>query len=139
VKKKEPWYKDGLQFECTQCGKCCSGEPGFVWVDEHEIVAMAKAMEIDEAEFRAKFLRRVGERTSLIEYSDGDCILLDPQSRHCLAYAARPVQCRTWPFWDSNLMSRRTWAETCRVCPGAGEGKLYSIDQIEAARKQQSV
>ena len=23
--KKLPWYHDGLQFECSQCGDCCSG------------------------------------------------------------------------------------------------------------------
>src|SRR5262245_18529291 len=28
----EPWYQDGLEFTCTRCGKCCTGEPGFVSV-----------------------------------------------------------------------------------------------------------
>ena len=23
--KKQPWYREGLRFECTQCGACCSG------------------------------------------------------------------------------------------------------------------
>ena len=40
-KRKKPWYKDGLRFECTQCGACCSGEPGFVWVADEEIAGMA--------------------------------------------------------------------------------------------------
>ncbi|MFM1805538.1 MAG: hypothetical protein RL136_2417, partial [Planctomycetota bacterium] len=26
-----PWYAEGLRFECTQCGNCCSGGPGAVW------------------------------------------------------------------------------------------------------------
>ena len=34
---KDTWYKDGLRFECTGCGKCCSGFPGFVWVTEEEM------------------------------------------------------------------------------------------------------
>ena len=29
----EPWYRDGLRFECTRCGHCCTGAPGYVWVD----------------------------------------------------------------------------------------------------------
>src|SRR5262249_1390597 len=37
----EPWYQDGLRFECTRCGKCCSGFPGFVWVSEAELQAIA--------------------------------------------------------------------------------------------------
>ena len=28
----EPWYRDGLRFECTRCGACCTGAPGYVWV-----------------------------------------------------------------------------------------------------------
>ena len=26
------WYADGLRFTCTQCGNCCTGQPGFVWI-----------------------------------------------------------------------------------------------------------
>ena len=28
-----PWYRDGLRFTCTRCGNCCTGAPGYVWVD----------------------------------------------------------------------------------------------------------
>lgn len=37
------WYEDGLRFECTRCGKCCSGFPGFVWVNNEELQAIADA------------------------------------------------------------------------------------------------
>ena len=37
----ELWYKDGLQFTCSQCGDCCTGAPGFVWVNGDEIRALA--------------------------------------------------------------------------------------------------
>lgn len=139
INSKLPWYQDGLRFTCTQCGRCCSGAPGYVWIDQPEVLAMAAAMNMDEATFRDKFVRRVGSRESLIEYSDGDCIFLDPQTRGCMVYEARPVQCRTWPFWDSNLETQSDWKRTCEVCPGAGEGKLYSLTQIEAARKRAEV
>lgn len=130
------WYRDGLKFECTQCGGCCSGAPGFVWVDEQEIEALAAAVGMEREAFGDKFLRRVGARWSLIEYPDGDCIFLDPQTRGCSVYAARPIQCRTWPFWGSNLKTPADWQETCRDCPGAGSGRLYTVKQIESARKQ---
>ncbi|WP_296458322.1 hypothetical protein [Rubinisphaera sp.] len=39
------WYKDGLKFECTQCGNCCTGGPGAVWVSEEEIQAIAEYLE----------------------------------------------------------------------------------------------
>ena len=36
------WYADGLHFECTQCGNCCSGPPGYVWVTKQDIKAIAR-------------------------------------------------------------------------------------------------
>ena len=137
--EKAPWYSEGLRFECTQCGACCSGEPGFVWVDDTEIAAMAGEMGLEIDAFEGKFVRQVGKDKSLIEYPDGDCIMLDPRTRKCTVYHSRPIQCRTWPFWDSNLKKRKDWKETCEVCPGAGTGKLYELPEIEAARKAKSV
>lgn len=133
------WYRDGLQFECTGCGACCSGEPGYVWVNSQEIVDMAAALDIAPSEFRRRFVRRVGNRMSLVEYPDGDCIFLDPETRKCLVYQARPVQCRSWPFWSSNLSSPQAWEATCKTCPGAGTGKLYTLEEIELSRKKKSV
>jgi Fe-S-cluster containining protein len=136
---KQPWYKDGLKFRCTQCGDCCSGAPGYVWVDETEIAELAKAMDMELETFQDRFIRRVGAKFSLVEYPDGDCILLDPETRKCLTYEGRPIQCRTWPFWNSNLRSESDWEITCEVCPGAGKGKLYTLGQIEESRKKKNV
>ncbi len=133
------WYRDGLRFECTQCGACCSGEPGYVWVDSREIAELARHLNLAEDAFRRRFVRKVGGRYSLVEYPDGDCIFLDPETKGCLVYPVRPTQCRTWPFWPSNLRTARDWEETCRVCPGAGTGQLYSIAEIEQARKMKRV
>jgi len=136
---RERWYREGLRFECTQCGACCGGDPGYVWVDEQEIEAIALEMGLQPEAFEKKFVRQVGRQKSLIEYPDGDCILLDPRTRMCTVYEARPIQCRTWPFWDSTVKKKRDWQQTCEVCPGAGTGRLYTLDEIEAARKQKSV
>jgi len=137
--KKKPWYSEGLSFTCTQCGECCSGEPGFVWVDQEEIDAMADEMQLSAEVFEQRFVRQVGTDRSLTEYPDGDCILLDPETRKCSVYQSRPIQCRTWPFWDSNLKSKKDWKETCEVCPGAGVGRLYTLSEIEKARTEKSV
>ena len=70
VKNKQTWYSEGLRFECTQCGACCSGEPGYVWVDEAEIAAMADELEMSVDGFEHKFVRNVGHDKSLVEYPD---------------------------------------------------------------------
>lgn len=133
---KQPWYQDGLRFQCTQCGDCCTGAPGYVWVNEEEIQALAALVGLaDVDEFERTYVRRVGMRRSLREFPNGDCVFFDGQTRKCTVYSARPRQCRTWPFWDSNLRSPETWRQTCEVCPGSGHGKLYQIEQIEQQRR----
>jgi uncharacterized protein len=129
------WYKDGLRFECTQCGDCCTGAPGFVWVNQEEIDALAAKVGLSVDEFEKKYVRKVTGRRSLVEYPNGDCVFFDTEKRNCSVYEARPRQCRTWPWWNSNLESEEAWRETCQVCPGSGKGKLYSLEHIEAQRK----
>jgi Fe-S-cluster containining protein len=129
------WYKDGLRFECTQCGDCCTGAPGFVWVNQEEIDALAAKVGISVDEFEKKYVRKVSGRRSLVEFPNGDCVFFDTEKRNCSVYEARPRQCRTWPWWNSNLESKEAWKETCEVCPGSGKGKLYSIEHIETQRK----
>ena len=125
-----PWFKDGLKFECTQCGDCCTGAPGYVWVNQEEIEALAQRLGVDVAEFERKYVRQVGVRRSLIEFDNGDCVFFDPNARKCTVYDARPRQCKTWPFWDSNTRTPEAWKATCEVCPGSGKGKLHSAEQV---------
>lgn len=135
-KKELPWYADGLQFSCTGCGDCCTGGEGYVWVNEQEMQAIADAIgEPDLEKFKQNFARKVGIRYSLKEYSNGDCYFFDNKTRGCQVYEARPRQCKTWPFWQSNLKSPEEWEETCRGCKGSGQGRLYSLEQIEKQRK----
>jgi Fe-S-cluster containining protein len=130
-KPEEPWYKDGLKFKCTGCGDCCTGAPGYVWVNQAEIDALAERLEMDPAKFEKKYVRQIGVRRSLNEYKNGDCVFFDGESRKCTVYEQRPRQCRTWPFWNSNLKSPEAWAETCESCPGSGKGKLYQLEHIQ--------
>jgi Fe-S-cluster containining protein len=126
----QPWYQDGLRFECTQCGNCCSGAPGYVWVNQEEIDALAKQLDMSPEAFEKKYVRPVGVRRSLVEFPNGDCVFLDRETRRCTVYEARPRQCRTWPFWDSNLKSPATWRQTCQTCPGCGRGDLVPLEEI---------
>ena len=131
-----PWYAEGLKFKCTGCGDCCTGAPGYVWVNKQEIADLATALGFDDVlKFEDKYVRKIGIRKSLVEFPNGDCVFFDNGTRKCAVYQFRPRQCRTWPFWDSNLKSPKAWAETCENCPGSGTGKLYSLEQIESHRK----
>ena len=131
VVPSEPWYKDGLKFKCTGCGDCCTGAPGYVWVNQAEIDALAIRLNMTSKVFEKKYVRQIGVRRSLVEYKNGDCVFFDNKSRKCTVYEQRPRQCRTWPFWNSNLRSPETWADTCESCPGSGKGKLYQLAHIQ--------
>jgi Fe-S-cluster containining protein len=128
--KKEVWYSGGLRFECTQCGDCCSGSEGYVWVNQEEINAMASRVGLEPKVFEEKYVKRVGVRRSLKERPGGDCVLLDEQTRKCTAYEERPRQCKTWPFWDSNIRTPEAWEETAQACPGCNNGNLVPLETI---------
>ncbi|SRR6266404_5669609 len=125
----EPWYQDGLQFNCTRCGHCCTGEPGFVWVTDAEIAAIAEFRQEQLDEFTQLYTRCALRGRSLREKANGDCVFYE-QGEGCTIYPVRPRQCRTWPFWASNTATPEDWQETCQVCPGAGQGELISAEEI---------
>ena len=112
---EESWYQEGLKFECTRCGACCTGAPGYVWVNKQEIADIAALRGEAVEEMTADSVRRVGMRHTLREQANGDCVFYD-RDRGCTVYAARPRQCRSWPFWDSNLKTPQAWSQTCGEC-----------------------
>jgi Fe-S-cluster containining protein len=130
----EQWYKDGLRFNCTRCGKCCTGAPGFVWVNEEEQAAIAEFLGEDYAHFLALHTRRLSGGRSLREKANGDCVFYKAGTG-CTIYPVRPRQCRTWPFWESNVHTAEAWTETCRICPGSGTGELIAADEITRRMK----
>jgi Fe-S-cluster containining protein len=125
------WYHEGLRFECAGCGGCCTGAPGYVWVNKAEIEAMAAALGMGPTEFRRKFVRKIGIRRSLVEHDNGECVFFNGQTRGCKLYDSRPRQCKTWPFWPSNLRSQRAWQATVDECPGCNHGPLVPLEKIQ--------
>jgi Fe-S-cluster containining protein len=125
----EPWYKDGLRFRCTQCGDCCTGAPGYVWVNDAEIAAIAAHRGEEPGEVEALYTRLAGRRRTLRENANGDCVFYE-RGRGCTVYPVRPRQCRTWPFWESNVKNPGAWQKTCEVCPGSGQGELIPAEEI---------
>ena len=151
----EPWYGEGLKFTCSQCGNCCTGGPGFVWISREEIVRLAEFLKITPEETVEKYCRKVDGQFSLKEFRNAagnyDCVFLKedkvtaPASkkgevvvstrRRCTIYDVRPLQCRTWPFWPENLWSRKTWDHAAKRCHGMNAGhRHFTREKIEALR-----
>ena len=83
---------------------------------------------------RRQYCRRVGQKLSLKEQANGDCVLLENGT--CRVYECRPVQCVTFPFWRYNLMTRQRWEDLAGECPGINRRRLRSFEEIEDALKK---
>lgn len=127
-----PWYKEGLKFQCTECGKCCTGAPGYVWVTKEEMSAIAVFLNISIELFKRKYVRQRDNRYALVEKKSENnaCIFL--KDKKCSIYQARPAQCRTFPWWRENLNSKESWDLAAQSCEGINdEAPLVPYDQIE--------
>jgi uncharacterized protein len=152
--RKSPWYAEGLKFTCAQCGNCCGGAPGYVWLKRDDIVRIADYLKMTPEQVVEQYCRKVGGQWSLNEGkgpgSDWDCVFLREEKvtkrtaegdeirmgrRYCSIYPVRPLQCRTWPFWRENLTSRKVWDHAAQRCHGMNHGRRqFTIEQIHAIR-----
>lgn len=138
----EPWYAEGLRFQCQwrTCRACCTGAPGYVWVDDDDIARLAEFLGETPRGLADRAVVEVYERPypngqpgrSLIERDNGDCIFLGPEGTGCTVYAVRPAQCRSYPFWPEMLESPGAWEREATYCPGIGKGPVVSREDIDA-------
>lgn len=119
-----------VRFECTQCGDCCRfGPDAVVWVSREEVERIANHLGVDVAAVAARTRRDEGRRT-IIPDADGICPFLDRQTNACTVYAARPDQCRSYPFWPSLVLFPASWEAEKQRCEGIGRGELISPEEI---------
>lgn len=124
-----PYFFDGgLRFGCTQCGQCCTGAPGTIFMSASEVTRMARHVGLPRAQFLARYAYPMEGGHSLREEKNGDCVFF--REGRCAIYHVRPTQCRTYPFWPENVRSEAAWKSTCRDCPGIGQGRLHSREEI---------
>ena len=130
----QPWYQPGVKFLCLgpECGDCCSGKhgPGAVWVNAPEMLALAQHIGLPFDEFTSRYVRRIGDKYSLTEKSNNDCAFYEA-GKGCTVYAARPSQCRTYPFWSKVMAAKWKWDSEKEVCPGIGvDETVAKADEI---------
>ena len=111
-------------FDSTACfscgGHCCTGERGYIWVKYNEIEKIADFLERNVEDFAIIHLKKVKHRYSLIERkreseNDFACIFFDDVRKSCSIYPVRPLQCRTFPFWEQYKNDTK---EVQKECPG---------------------
>ena len=101
---KEGFDYGFIQSACYSCGgRCCTGESGYIYVNKNEMERIASFLEMDIETFKEKYLYKKGYKYSIKEVKvdeSYECVFYDKEHNGCLIYQARPIQCRTFPFWD---------------------------------------
>lgn len=130
------WYeRDGLQFECTRCGRCCK-RPGFVLVTNDEAERIAERIfGTDAATVAAQqglWRRLISEEGWTVDVAPGTpCPLLGADDR-CSVHDIKPSQCAQYPFWYEVIEARVTWALEGQECEGIGKGRKWSAEEIDS-------
>ncbi|MDR2587863.1 MAG: YkgJ family cysteine cluster protein [Spirochaetales bacterium] len=127
------FFADGLKFSCTRCSRCCRHEPGFVFLSSRDLELLARGLGVDGGEVVRLYCRDVPVdgrlRLCLTEKPNLDCVFWE--NGGCAVYSWRPLQCRSYPFWQSNLSSRERWESLRADCPGVDAGEMHGREEIE--------
>jgi hypothetical protein len=126
---RRPWWQDGIRFECQGTGKCCVARQGYGWVylTLEDRRRLARHFRLRTSDFTRRHCQRTGGHWHLRGFTT-QCPFLE--GTRCGVYAARPTQCRTWPFWPENMNARVWDAEIASWCAGIGKGRRWSAEEI---------
>jgi len=125
------FYAKGLRFECTGCGDCCrarNGKPSWVYVTIDERRRLAAHLKLRTSEFTRRYCAKTLGFYHL-KNPNHDCLFL--QGGRCGVYAARPGQCRTFPFWRENMTPEAWNGSVARECEGINKGRRWTRAEIE--------
>ena len=111
-----------------------------MFLSEKDLNKLVLALKMDKNSLIKTYCRWVidwngDEALSLKEKSNKDCILWN---QGCTVYAARPLQCITFPFWESILASSKNWEIAAESCPGMNYGELHSEKTITESKKKRT-
>ncbi|MDR1868907.1 MAG: YkgJ family cysteine cluster protein [Treponema sp.] len=134
------FFSAGLKFSCKRCSACCRYEAGFVYLSKNDMEKLTGELKTDSENFIKSYCRWVTDRRgkevlSLREKGNKDCIFWD---KCCKIYDARPLQCRTFPFWESIVSSAQSWEIAASGCPGMNSGKLHTGKAITDCLEKRS-
>jgi Fe-S-cluster containining protein len=114
-----------MRFECQPgCTKCCDQE-GLVYLSEADLARLADFTGMAIAEFERRFTIRTTKTLRFRKPRNRQCPFLLADG--CSVHAAKPTQCRTFPFWPELLDNPKELEAVARYCPGIGKGELVNI------------
>ena len=114
-----------MRFECQSgCTKCCE-QQGFVYLTEDDIARLAQFIDMAIADFETRYVFRTKNQRRLRVPRHAQCSFLEAGG--CSVHPAKPLQCRTFPYWPELVGNTKNWKMTGEWCPGIGKGGLVNI------------
>jgi Fe-S-cluster containining protein len=119
-----------MRFQCQSgCTKCCE-QQGFVYLTEEDIVRLARYLKLPPSAFEERYVYRTKNLRRLRVPRHAQCEFL--KEGGCSVHAAKPTQCRAFPFWPELVGNKKNWKKTGEWCPGIGKGELVNITMARA-------
>ena len=88
-------------YDCGKCPAYCCSVYGRVQVNQRDLKRLAKHFKVDEQTARRRFTKLYDDERVLRQKADpifGEaCTFLNPTTRQCTIYAARPQVCQEFP------------------------------------------
>lgn len=121
-----------MNFQCQEscAGKCCKvnwdGQAHFVFLTKHDRIRLSAHLQkpivlfASYGEFARTRFTNQKSRQWFLNLDNGKCPFL--KEGKCGVYEARPIQCRTFPFWPENVATPTRWKMLEEFCPGINKG-----------------
>lgn len=135
IMNRPEFWDSGLRFICTQCSRCCRHDSGYVFLSRVDLERLAGTLACSPSEVVEQYCRWVpfgpDAHLSLREQANMDCVFWADGG--CSVYSGRPLQCRTYPFWQTIVDEPSHWDEEAAECPGIGIGPARPAREIADA------
>ena len=95
---------------------------------EGDIVRAAGILGLEPTAFEARFVVGPPSRRRLRKPRNAQCYFL--HGGGCSIHPAKPIQCRTFPFWPELVEDGAEWEATAARCPGIHQGPLIPVEAI---------
>lgn len=96
---------------------------------------LAARLGLSLGEFNKRYTRSEDDGSRVLLFRDRACIFLEDGL--CSVHEDKPVQCRTWPFWDELLESQEVYErEVLRFCPGSRVGEVVHAAEIRRQARE---
>jgi len=123
-----------MRFRCQPgCTRCCT-QKGWVYLSADDVPRLAAFLGMSAAIFLRRYVYVTKHLCRLRKPPHKQCPFLADEG--CSVHAAKPTQCRLFPFWPELIEDPKELKATARWCPGLNTGKLVAIATLDEGARE---